>query len=241
MKIPHFLASYLKQSKQLLERHEQAQAMSLAVGGDFDAVGTLELCLLRQWGLQPQHTVVDIGCGSGRLASKLSVYLTGRYVGLDVVPELLEYAEKLCAREDWTFYPAPGTGIPEADDSADYVVFFSVFTHLQHEETFRYLREAARVLKPTGRIIFSFLEFRIPSHWYIFEHSVADERADKVLNQFIDRDMIATFAKALNLKILTIQDGDLAHIPLDRHVRWDDGREMFERGNLGQSVCVLSH
>lgn len=239
MKLPHFLTSYLKQSKTLLDTHDEPRAMSLAVGGDYEAVGVLELCLLKQWGLRPEHTVIDVGCGSGRLATQLKDYLTGVYVGMDVVPELFQYASRLCNRDDWRFYLAPGTGIPEPDASADFVAFFSVFTHLQHEETYRYLREARRTLKPGGLIVFSFLEFRVPSHWFIFEHSVRDERADKVLNQFIDRDMIASFAQRLELTIVTLQDGDYPHIPLDHAVRWDDGREMHGQGNLGQSVCVL--
>lgn len=239
MKLPHFLSSYLKQSKELLETHEEAQAMSLAVGGDFEAVGALEFCLLKQLGLRPEHSVIDVGCGSGRLANQLKAYLQGTYVGIDVVPELFQYAQRLSARDDWRFYAAPGTTIPEAEASADFITFFSVFTHLQHEETYRYLQAAKRALKPGGNIVFSFLEFRLPIHWFIFENSVKDDRPDKVLNQFMDRDMILVFAKHLGLEVISIQDGHIPHIQLDRVVRWDDGREMTEQGNLGQSVCVL--
>ncbi|MBF6025820.1 class I SAM-dependent methyltransferase [Lysobacter niastensis] len=240
MKLPHFLTSYLKQSKELLEAHDESRAMSLAVGGDFEAVGVLEFCLLRQLGLEPGHNVIDVGCGSGRLAVQLKDYLTGPYVGIDVVPELYEYAQRLCNRDDWRFYSAPGTSIPEPDASADFVTFFSVFTHLQHEETYRYLQEAKRVLKPGGKIVFSFLEFRLPSHWFIFENSVKDERQDKVLNQFMDRDMIHAFAKHLDLKVAEMHDGHLPHIQLDRVVRWDNGSEMNGSGYLGQSVAVLT-
>lgn len=240
MKLPHFLSSYLKQSRELIETHDESRAMSLAVGGDFEAVGALEFCLLKHLGLQPDQAVIDVGCGSGRLATQLKDYLTGRYVGIDVVPELYEYARRQCGRDDWTFYSAPGTTIPEPDEAADFVTFFSVFTHLTHEETYRYLQEAKRVLKPGGKIVFSFLEFRLPTHWFIFENSVQDERPDKVLNQFMDRDMIQTFARHLGLQVLELQDGHLPHIPLDRIVRWDSGQEMEGMGYLGQSVCVLT-
>lgn len=241
MKLPHFLTSYLKQSKELLETHDEKQAMSLAVGGDFDAVGALEFCLLKQLSLQPEHSVIDVGCGSGRLAVQLKNYLQGPYVGIDVVPELFQYAQRQCNREDWRFYSAPGTTIPEPDASADFVTFFSVFTHLLHEETYLYLREAKRVLKPGGKIVFSFLEFRLDPHWFIFENSVKDDRPDKVLNQFMDRDMIAVFATRLGLKVLEMHDGHRPHIRLDRVVRWDAGNEMTEMGYLGQSVCVLGN
>lgn len=239
MKLPHFLSSYLKHSKDLLETHEESQAMSLAVGGDYDAVGALEFLLLKHLGLQPHHQVIDVGCGSGRLAFQLRDHLRGGYVGMDVVPELFQYAQKKCDREDWRFYAAPGTTIPEPDASADFITFFSVFTHLEFEDTFRYLVDAARVLKPGGSIVFSFLEFRMSSHWNIFEASLKDERPDKVLNQFMDRDAIHAWALHAGLDVEALLDGESLYIPLDQTIRWDDGREMSGWGSLGQSVCVL--
>lgn len=239
MKLPDFLTSYRKQSHRLLAQHDEATAMSLAVGGDFETVGVLEFCLLKSLGLRPEQTVVDVGCGSGRLAVQLKDYLSGRYVGLDVVPELHAYARRRCARQDWSFQTATGTVIPEPDRSADFVVFFSVFTHLTHEQTYRYLREAKRVLRPGGTIVFSFLEFALPTHWFIFEHSVADDREDKVLNQFMDRDMIHAFSAHLDLHVERIVDGHIPSIPLDRSIRWADGRESSGMGELGQSICSL--
>ena len=240
MEVPDFSKSYKKQTKELLNAHEEAKAMSLAVGGDFEAVGLLEYSLLLQNGLQKDHTVIDVGCGSGRLAFQLRDYLQGVYIGLDVVPDLFQYAKKISNRPDWRFYAAPGVTIPEPDDSADFVCFFSVFTHLLHEESFEYLRDAKRVLKPNGKIVFSFLEFLIPCHWDMFEASLADTRRDKVLVQFVSRDAIKAWTAHLDLSIVEINDGDKPHINLNTTVRWEDGREMTEKGNLGQSVCVLS-
>lgn len=239
MKLPRFKDTYRKQTSELMRSLAKKEAMSQAVGGAFEAIGTLEFALLRQQGLRPDHTLVDVGCGSGRLAVQLGEYLRGRYIGLDVVKELLDYAREICARPDWHFYEAPGLSIPEPDSSADMVCFFSVFTHLLHDESFKYLKEAARVLKPDGRIVFSFLEFRIPSHWAVFEQVLADERPDKILNQFMSRDAIESWAPRCGLEIVAIFDGDKPHIPLDAPVQWEDGRTQADFGNLGQSVCVL--
>src|SRR4051812_2923054 len=59
------------------ERHGDApdRAMAEAVGGEFEAVGALERDLLIQYGLGPDDYLVDVGCGSGRLASALADYL----------------------------------------------------------------------------------------------------------------------------------------------------------------------
>ena len=208
-------------------------------GGSFDALGILERELLIQYGLQPQHAVIDVGCGPGRLAKPLAEYLIGNYLGTDVVPELVEHARQLANRPDWRFEVTNGLMIPEQDAQADLVCFFSVFTHLLHEQSFVYLQEAKRVLKPGGKIIFSFLEFAIFSHWAVFESNLRDLGIDKPLNMFMSRDAITAWAYHLGLTIEAVCDGDKPHIPLKEPLVLENGEVCRDLGNLGQSVCVL--
>jgi SAM-dependent methyltransferase len=119
------------------------------------------------------------------------------------------------------------------------VCAFSVFTHLLHEQSFLYLQEAKRVLKPGGKAVFSFLEFHIYSHWDVFAHNIANLESGH-LNQFVSRDGIEAWAHHLGLKIDAIFDGDKPHIPIQEPLRLNDGRVFETLGNLGQSVCVLS-
>ena len=213
--------------------------MHLAIGGEFDAMGIIERAILIQYGLQPDDHVIDVGCGSGRLAKPLAEYLRGSYLGTDIVPELVAYARELVGRPDWRFEVSSGLDIPERNARADMVCFFSVFTHLLHEHSYTYLREARRVLKPGGRIVFSFLEFAMPNHWPVFESMIADVRGDKPLNMFISRDAIHTWASHLNLEVVAIHDGNVPHVPLPHPVRFSNGSVMTDFGQLGQSVCVL--
>jgi SAM-dependent methyltransferase len=223
----------------LSRKHDRDRTMRTAIGGEFEAIGILERELLIQYGLKPDDYLIDVGCGSGRLAKPLAEYLRGSYLGIDIVPDLLEYARSLVANERWRFEVASGLAIPERANRADMVCFFSVFTHLLHEQSFAYLRDAKRVLKPAGRIIFSFLEFAIPSHWAVFEGNVADIGGNQHLNMFMDRDAIRAWAAHLDLEIVAIHDGDKPHIPIPRPLTLEDGSTMRERGNLGQSVAVL--
>lgn len=208
-------------------QREEKNAAALAVGGDFERIGKIEFEILRKFGLESHHSVVDVGCGSGRLASCLAETHEGPYLGTDVVPELLEHAHTLVKREDWRFEIVEGLVVPMEDDHADFACFFSVFTHLLHEQTFRYLRETRRVLKTGGKIIFSFLEFRIPSHWAIFEGNLQVEDTPH-LNMFMDRYAIEAWADHLELKVEAILDGDKPQVEAYKN-----------RDSLGQSVCVL--
>lgn len=202
-------------------------AMSTSIGGDFDYIGDVEVAALKRYGLAPDHRVIDVGCGSGRLAVPLSSFLRGPYSGFDVVDDLVTYARDTVRRPDWRFDTVDHIQIPEPDGCADMVCFFSVLTHLLHEQSYWYLEEARRVAKPGGTIVVSFLEFADREHWPIFARSVADaKRPDHAdpLSVFIERDVLRTWADDLELEVIDIHDGDSAI---------DEGLY------LGQSLCVM--
>lgn len=236
-----FRSTHRRQFQNLRSAYSLDDAARLAVGGDFEATGILLRETLIHHGLQKDDYVIDVGCGSGRLAKPLSEYLTGKYLGIDVVPQLVDYARKLVERPDWRFELAQGLTIPEADEKADMVCFFSVLTHLLHEESFVYLREARRVLNPAGKILFSFLDFRIAAHWEIFQNNNLKGIGigSQPLNVFISTDMLREWARHLNLEVEVIKDGDEPYVPLATPITFADGRVCTKLAPFGQSLCVL--
>ena len=234
-----FTSAYRDHVARLEEQLGHDDALRQAIGGEFLAVGRLEYHLLRSLGLADGHLVVDVGCGSGRLACQLAPFPGLDYIGCDVVPALVDYATRLSQRPDWRFAVTDGIGIPCPDAAADYLCFFSVFTHLLHESTFKYFQESARCLKPGGQLVFSFIEFRIPCHWDIFQSSLDHTEAGRHLNQFIDRDAIQEWSAHAKLEVVSIHDGDKPHIPIPEDIRWENGNRMSSMGNLGQSVAIL--
>ena len=139
--------------------------------GDFLAIGEAFLDLFRKLGnLQPQHRVLDVGCGIGRMAIPLTKYLTsgGSYEGFDIVPRGIKWCtEKITPHyENFKFqladirnseYNATGHQtaaefrFPYLDREFDFVFLTSVFTHMKSEDVENYLAEIERVLKPEGR------------------------------------------------------------------------------------------
>ena len=143
--------------------------------GDFRVSGKAILDdLVEYGGLTPEDHVLDIGCGVGRVAMPLARFLTaeGGYVGFDISPRPIEGCRRRFARlrPDFRFecldvrngdYNASGAiaetevRFPCEDASIDLAFATSVFSHVRIDTIRRYLAEAARVLKPGGRIVFT--------------------------------------------------------------------------------------
>jgi SAM-dependent methyltransferase len=136
---------------------------------DFTKTGEDQVDFLSEFcGLAPDHAVLDIGCGVGRLAVPLTRTLDarGRYEGFDVASYMIEW----CGRHISSAHPnfrfthadvrtstVDNEGIdaadyvfPYADSSFDLAYAGSLFTHLTPDAAANYLRQIARVLRPGG-------------------------------------------------------------------------------------------
>jgi len=208
--VPNARVSYPDHLTNLLAKNDREWAMSLAVGGDYEVMGEALRERLVKLGLQPNDYLIDVGCGSGRVAfafARSDFRDTLRYLGVDIVPEMLAFAAEKCRHPLWRFELVTEPRIPEGDGKADMVCFFSVFTHLLQEESYLYLEEAQRVLRPGGRIVASYLDIADPSHWNIFEANLrsARLRQEKPMNIFHSEEFFSTWAAKLDLVL--IKDG----------------------------------
>jgi SAM-dependent methyltransferase len=122
----------------------------------FYAVGAAETdALLALCGVVPDEgrSVLEIGCGAGRMTRRLAE-LFGQVIALDVSAEMLKRArEALADKDNVGFLQGNGADLSGvADQSVDLV--FSYIT-LQHVPTVKgqlgYVRETARVLRPGGQ------------------------------------------------------------------------------------------
>jgi ubiquinone/menaquinone biosynthesis C-methylase UbiE len=172
---PHYVKDYRRLLRKMLHRDRNYDAVmsNIVGGGDYEFMGTRQRDFLLSIGLESSDYLIDVGCGSGRLSFALRDMPSLRYLGTDLLPELIEYAVAKCERRDWQFHVVEGLAIPEQNNQADMIAFFSVFTHLRPRESFNYLCDAERVVKPGGRIVVSYLDRAISHHRSVAGHWVS--------------------------------------------------------------------
>jgi predicted RNA methylase len=92
----HFIEDYERLVRRLMWKYPMHEAMSRAVGGGtYEHIGRIEAGIVAYAGLRNGQSLVDLGCGSGRLASALGQLMTIEYCGIAVVKALLRYLEPI--------------------------------------------------------------------------------------------------------------------------------------------------
>jgi ubiquinone/menaquinone biosynthesis C-methylase UbiE len=100
--------------------------------------------------------VLDIGCGQGKSFTLLQQrFRPKRLIGLDTVPEILQWAGQQAERDSVRVELIQGTSqqIPLPDASVDLVFCHQTFHHLTRQE--ESLAQIKRVLKPGGLLLFA--------------------------------------------------------------------------------------
>ena len=106
--------------------------------------------MLREVALQPGDRVVEVGCGTGRIALPLSAMTPARVTGVDTETRMLDVArgKDVAGRIEWirgSAYRLP------LDDGAAALVMMVMVVHLLRQRV-RAFAESRRILRPSGQL-----------------------------------------------------------------------------------------
>lgn len=116
--------------------------------------------VVEQCGIQAGMDIADFGAGSGyySLAASRALVSTGRVYAIDAQKELLTKLKNLATREGvynieviWGDFEKLG-GTKLRDSSIDLIFMCNIFFQLEDKEGA--VKEAIRILKPKGRVVF---------------------------------------------------------------------------------------
>lgn len=167
-----------------------------------------------------QSTIVDIGCGCGRFAHHLrdsnfqGRAFCGRYYGIDVDQEMLEWCRRNFDAERFEFfhstdasksYKQDGTGstfnLPIPDGSVDLVFSTSLYTHLLEPEMRNYSEEAVRILKPGASMSMSFFCLDYPPPTYGGRHTFSHRIGNAAVESLKVPEAAVAYTEAFMLQV----------------------------------------
>lgn len=100
-------------------------------------------------------SILDFGCGCGRITRFLQPANEQTIIGADIDPQSIAWCSQHLSHIAQFKVTNALPPLPFADAEFDLVYCISVFTHLPEEMQFQWLHELQRVLKPGGLLITS--------------------------------------------------------------------------------------
>lgn len=136
---------------------------SLGNGDLLDKItGELVQCM-QGWGLlEPRHSVLDLGCGTGRIAAAIAPFVR-QVVAADVSAEMVRLAAKKTGPSgNVAILQVDGSDLAFlADETIDLVLAIDSFPYVVRSGcAARYVGEAARILRPGGRFLIMNFSYR---------------------------------------------------------------------------------
>lgn len=112
--------------------------------------------MARDLGIQRTDSVLEIGCGRGRISAHTALYTGAHVTGMNIDPGQLQSAQKFAIRHDLggrcRFVRADLNAIPYPfpDESFDHIYQVNVFSYAKNLDAV--FKEIYRLLKPGGRV-----------------------------------------------------------------------------------------
>ncbi|MDR2977539.1 MAG: class I SAM-dependent methyltransferase [Streptococcaceae bacterium] len=161
----------MSRTKHYHDKHEQESSQYYDnIAGNFDhswdgfLSSFFKRFIVKQLEIPRGAEVLDVGCANGKLLKMLSQAAKRpiRGAGLDISEKMTIVAQAL--HPEFKFVAGSAQEMPFADQSFDIVICSASFHHFADPAAF--LAEAARVLKPNGKLVIAEIRIPVVTHLY---------------------------------------------------------------------------
>lgn len=204
-------------------------------GGDFVVIGEILLSVLADAGMKPKNSLFDLGCGTGRLSIQAIKYLeSGKYFGCDISETMLLHARKLTSslQKDSKFIHLNSPNF-ENLPVFDFICAFSVFTHMEPEDSYSYIKALKTISHSKTKLVLSIIPIESDLGHQIFKNAselTLAKRWQDVRNVATSIGYFEELSKLAGWRLIATYDGESESIPMI---------DSAILGQLGQTVLVL--
>ena len=206
------------------------KGMSFVGSGNFELIGDKFFKHISEvTKILPSASVLDIGCGIGRIARPFTGFLNleGKYTGFDILGYGINWCKNRYRKfkqfsfehyplKNDLYYPEASANaaefvFPYNTQSFDLIILISVYTHMQKDEVENYFKQISRVIKDNGFCYASFFltDENTKSDFFMHdfgEYKLHDLRV-KDANVAFDKNYIIDFANSVGLKAVNVFPG----------------------------------
>lgn len=210
---------------------------NFGIGGAHPGGFPLTLAIFEKERIQPNHHVLDLGCGTGQTAAFLGENFGCKVTAIDIHPMMIEKAKKRFANEELDINTILGDvqNMDFDDHSFDFILSESVISFTNIQKT---LNEIVRVLKEDGCVLM--IEM-------VAEQSLSDDIKEQITKLYgidevlTEKEWCAYLKQAGFTKIIEIRTpsllipsdiDDMDHsenISMALYDKWDEHNQFIEQ------------
>ncbi len=151
--------------------------------------------------IKPSDTVLEVGPGTGRLTRHL-IGKCKEFIFVDYSKVVIDFiTEYMAGKAKFKTVLIDGPAMPEVpSNSVDVALANGVFVHVDPDDLCWFICDLARVLKPGGKLIFSYNNITSDA-WLEFYKEHRGKPGDKCLFRFYHPEVIGRYAECAGLTV----------------------------------------
>jgi 2-polyprenyl-3-methyl-5-hydroxy-6-metoxy-1,4-benzoquinol methylase len=165
-------------------------------------ISTIELIIdqIVKW---PEYSIIDVGCGDGRLARELKIAFPNRQIcGVDYSSRAIDLARVMNQSvPDLHFFDCDIT-TTKLDHTSDVAILMEVFEHIPLDECDKFLKSVASLLTEGGQLLLTVPHSNKPVEYKHFQHFTVSSISEYLSRYFVVEEVVLFEKKGFRRRVV---------------------------------------